>query len=256
MSVTVMIVLPPPVPTCNKLIFESFIFELEKNILRNIIAPLQGKDKSYLDFACGTGRIISFVSENFTFGEYVGIDSSPTMIKTAREKTGPTKVEFISGNVLEDSDFLANNYFDVVSAFRLILNLEPENRYRLLQAIHKTMRSGGVFIVNNHMNRFSVLGMIALSIRKILHFPLKNDLQARQEGKRRIINTMSEREVRKLLKDTGFEVIGVRRFILFPGHKNCLALPRRVLFFVELLLSKIPLLNLFGKDQIYVCFKK
>ena len=236
--------------------FEVSIFGLEKYFLGKIFSGIQGKNKSYLDFACGTGRILAFVNECFTFSEYVGCDSSPAMIEVAKNKAVKGNVRFVVGDLSDNPNLLPQEHFDVVTAFRLIVNLESEFRTPLLKRLGYSIKPGGTLIINNHMNRYSFLGIAALFMHRVLGFPLKSDLRAFEEGRRRIINTMSEREARYVLKNAGFEIVGIVRFTFVPGHKNVILLPQRMLARLELLLSKIPLLNFFCKDQIYVCVKK
>ena len=236
--------------------FEVSIFGLEKYFLGKIFSGIQGKNKSYLDFACGTGRILAFVNECFTFGEYVGCDSSPAMIDVAKEKIARGNVRFVVGDLSSNPNILPKDHFDVVTAFRLILNLEPEFRIPLLKLLGRSIKPCGTLIINNHMNRYSLLGITALFMHRVLGFPLKSNLRALGEGRRRIINTMSEREARHVLKNAGFEIVKIIRFTFVPGHKNVILVPQRIFVRLELLLSKIPLLNFFCKDQIYVCVKK
>ena len=42
------------------------IWEIEKDILRSIIFDRQIKRNKYLDFACGTGRLLSFLEKYLT----------------------------------------------------------------------------------------------------------------------------------------------------------------------------------------------
>lgn len=233
--------------------FELQIFELEKFFLKKIINEFSLSNASYLDFACGTGRIIGYLSQLFSFKEQTGLDLSPNMINGAR-KTYPN-VNFVVGNILE-KDQVLDNHYDFITAFRLVLNLEEKNRKILLRAISKKLKKGGIFIVNNHMNRHSLMGLIAFTLRKLFKFAPKNDLEAKKKGKRTIINTMSSSEMNVLLKESGFEIKKVYRFALLPGYKKFICLPKSVLYYLELFLSNVPLLNLLSKDQIYVCVKK
>ncbi|MFA5075827.1 MAG: class I SAM-dependent methyltransferase [Patescibacteria group bacterium] len=236
--------------------FENFIFDLEKYFLVKIFNDLQNQDKNYLDFACGTGRIIRFISQNFRFRSYIGYDLSPQMVEEAQKSIKSAEVKFIVGDITKNGGSLPDDYFELVTAFRLILNLEPNNRLNILRALHNKLSSDGYLVVNNHMNRYSLMGVIAWLLHQVMRWPLKNDLAALRLGRRRIISTMSQCEVRKLLDETGFKIIKIYHFTFFPGYKNFVILPPRILFYVELFISSLPLVNYFTKDQIYVCVKK
>jgi hypothetical protein len=100
------------------------------------------------------------------------------------------------------------------------------------------------------MNRYSILGLIALLAHKVLRVPKKPLVPP---GRRGIISTMSEREMRQTLAAAGLQVHELRRIFLLPGHKSLLLLPTRWLVPLETFLSRVPLLNRFSKNQIYVC---
>lgn len=232
--------------------FENFIFELEKHFLREIFSGFSSGDKNYMDFACGTGRIIKFIAQNFKFKNYLGIDISPEMIERAKKDINNPKVELRAVDILEKEEVLNIPKADVVTSFRLVLNMEPRLRNVILKGLRELMTDDSFLIINNHMNRYSVLGVIAYFCHHFLGMPLKG---RNKPDQRSIINTMSYAEMRKLLEDCGFKIVKVYRFCLLPGHKRFLILPQRFLFPLEKFLSRIPIMNLFSKDQIYVCEK-
>ncbi len=225
--------------------------EVERHFLREIHEKYfaNKKDIKYLDFAIGTGRVASFFYDRVN--QVVGLDTSTSMLEVAKGKM--PNGEFITGNIAEDSSLLGGRKFDLITAFRLFLNLESENRTVLLGEITKNLNEDGLFVFNNHMNRYSFMGMTAFILHHIFRMPLKTEAK---KGKRGIINTMSEFEVRKMLSSKGMEIVKVYRYSFLPAYKGFLPLPKSIYKGTELLLSKIPLLNLFTKDQIYVCKKK
>jgi ubiquinone/menaquinone biosynthesis C-methylase UbiE len=225
--------------------FESMIWEVEKKLLRKIIKKKQ-KKQIYMDFACGTGRVINFIGKNFK--NSIGVDTAKGMIKIAEDKN-KSNSEFICGNIIEDKDLLKNKRFDVITSFRLFLNIEDKNRELILKELYKYLNDDGILVINNHVNRYSIIGF---------QFWIRNLIKPRhlRNNKNRIINTASEYEFRKLLNNSGFKVKKVYRFILLPGRKKVILLPKKYLIKFEYMISSIPLLNLFAKDQIYVCNKK
>ena len=227
--------------------FELIIWDIEKYYLKKILNTVPEKEIRYMDFACGTGRVISYL------GQYIedrtGIDTSECMLQLAQEKIS---ARYVNGNIVEDETLLGGETFNLITAFRLFLNIENKNRYLILKALRNYLTDDGYLIVNNHMNRYSILGMMAFSLKSLRILPLRADAKTRQRG---IINTMSELEFRKVLTASGYEVTRVYRFVLFPGHNSLVILPHRTLVRMEIRLSRIPLLNLMCKDQIYVCRK-
>jgi 2-polyprenyl-3-methyl-5-hydroxy-6-metoxy-1,4-benzoquinol methylase len=178
----------------------------------------------------------------------VGVDTSPAQLAVARQKVPHT--EFILGNLVVNPDLLGSRRFDLITSFRLLLNLEPENRIPILRALRERLTPDGYLIVDNHMNRYSVLGLMAVFARKVLRVPKKTQLPA---GRRGIASTMSETEMRHALAEAGLSVEEVHRIFVLPGHNSLLLLPPRCLVPVEAFFSRLPLIRRLSKNQIYVC---
>ncbi len=228
--------------------FELAIFQLEESILRNLFRRLYSanRDTAYLDYACGTGRIIAVFKDLIRIK--VGVDTSPGQLAIAQKKV--SDAEFIEGNVVTDPELLGGRRFDMITSFRLLLNLEPENRGPILRALRELLMDDGYLIVDNHMNRYSVLGVTALFAHRVLGVPKKPLVPP---GRRGIISTMSELEMRQELAEAGLEVVEIHRLFVLPGHGRLQLLPTRWLVPLEALLSRIPGLRLISKNQIYVC---
>jgi 2-polyprenyl-3-methyl-5-hydroxy-6-metoxy-1,4-benzoquinol methylase len=154
------------------------------------------------------------------------------------------------GNIVSDAGLLGHRRFDLITSFRLLLNLEPENRIPILVALRQHLTAEGHLVIDNHMNRWSILGLAALFAHKILGIPRKPNVPP---GCRGIISTMSERELRRTVAQAGLEVEEVHRLFVLPGWSGFQLLPTRWLVPVEAFLSRIPLVNRLSKNQIYVC---
>jgi ubiquinone/menaquinone biosynthesis C-methylase UbiE len=228
--------------------FELAILKLENAILLDLFQRLRSSDPNtlYLDFACGTGRIISVFKD--LIRTKVGVDTSKGQLAVAQKKV--PDAEFILGNVVTAPALLGGRRFHFVTSFRLLLNLEPENRVPILRALRNLLHPGGYLIIDNHMNRYSVLGLTALFAHKVLRMPKKPRVPA---GRRGIISTMSEMEMRSALAEAGLQVQEVHRLFVLPGHGPLQVLPTRWLVPVEAFLSRVPLVNRLSKNQIYVC---
>ena len=115
----------------------------------------------YLDFACGTGRILA-VGAAF-FDEAVGIDVSEAMTTVARTKTPGAHI--LEADVLTQPVDVGT--FDVVTLFRFLLRAGML-RDDVLQWLRGVIREDGYLIVNNHRNAHSVRGM-AFRIGHTIH---------------------------------------------------------------------------------------
>jgi SAM-dependent methyltransferase len=228
--------------------FELAIFRLEHIILLNLFRQLRSSDPNtaYLDFACGTGRIIDVFRD--LIRTKVGVDTSAGQLAAARAKV--PDAELVHGNVVTEPGLLGGRKFDLITSVRLLLNLEPENRVPILRALRELLTTDGYLVVDNHMNRHSILGLTALFAHKVLRVPKKPLVPP---GRRGIISTMSESEMREALTAAGLQVEEIHRIFVLPGHKNLQLLPTRWLVPVEAFLSRIPVANRVSKNQIYVC---
>jgi SAM-dependent methyltransferase len=108
--------------------------KIEKPLLESILHPLGGRERTSLDFACGTGRITRVTA--MFFGTVVGIDVSEAMLMCAPV---PENVTLYCIDITKVS--LAET-FDVVTAFRFFLNAEDSLRREALRAIYRRLRGG------------------------------------------------------------------------------------------------------------------
>jgi SAM-dependent methyltransferase len=228
--------------------FELAIFQVEHIVLLDLFRRLRSSDPGtrYLDFACGTGRILAIFKDRIQ--SKVGVDTSPGQLELARQKA--PDAELFCGNLVTSPELLGGRRFDLITCFRLLLNLEPENRVPILRALRDHLAPKGYLVVDNHMNRYSILGVIALFAHRVLRVAKKPLVPP---GRRGIISTMSEGEMRRSLAAAGLQVHEIHRIFVLPGHKSLLLLPTRWLVALETFLSRVPLLNRFSKNQIYVC---
>ena len=124
--------------------------QLLADIFRNAIPP---GACSAADFACGTGRILEFLSRYYP--SPMGIDISPDMLALARARC--PRATLILGDVTTTHS-LASGPFDLITAFRFFLNAEPSLRSQVLAWMEKSLRPGGVVVANFHLNPASLRG--------------------------------------------------------------------------------------------------
>lgn len=168
--------------------WDSFIWELQREVLLGVAGELRaalGRPLRYLDFACGSGRVLCTLEP---FAERsVGIDISDDMLAAARKK--------VRQATLVRGDFVANpklveGTFDLITSFRFFLNTEPEMRRAVLARLAERLDGPRARLVFNvHGNSTSVLGL-----RGLVPFA---------GGK---ANTMAVPEMRQLIDDAGLEI--------------------------------------------------
>jgi SAM-dependent methyltransferase len=133
--------------------------EIEQPIIESVLRPMGGRDRTCLDFACGTGRITN-VDAQF-FGKVVGVDVSETMLAAAR----------VPGNVcLRKIDLTVQSLeetFDVITAFRFFLHAKDRLRRETLKALHAHLNADGRLVCNIHMNATSPAGLASRIVNTI-----------------------------------------------------------------------------------------
>lgn len=179
--------------------YSAFAWFLQRPYLIRIFKGLTRPDRKlkYLDFACGTGRIISAV-EHLT-DRAVGLDISPQMLSYAKSKVSKSVLK--CGDILEDPDIVDSDY-DVITAFRFFLNTEPEMRVRVMQSLAGRLSDGDSrLIFNIHGNAWSADAL------KSLYQQLRGWGAA---------NTMTYPDVKRLVEAAGLRIVAMYGFGLWP----------------------------------------
>jgi SAM-dependent methyltransferase/cytidylate kinase len=181
--------------------YDTFVWELYKPYLIRIVQGLaaQHEHMTYLDFACGTGRIISTLEGIPAVS--VGLDISPQMVEYARTKV--SRSDLRCGDILADPAIIDSN-FDLITAFRFFLNTEPEMRALVMNSLARHLANeDSRLIFNIHLNRWSADGLKSLYTR------------LRGWGPR---TTMTYPMVRRLVEDAGLEIERWYGFALWPNR--------------------------------------
>ena len=138
---------------------------IERNILLGAVARHfpEGRPR-HLDFACGTGRIIGYVQGAVRHS--TGIDISKSMVDIAELKN--FQADYIVGD-FSDLNKLTSKFedqkYDLITAFRFFTNAEKELRESSLDNIQLLLNTGGIIMINNHLNSDSLLSRLL----RILH---------------------------------------------------------------------------------------
>ncbi len=128
--------------------FDSYMVSHESEILARVVQSIfPDKVPRYLDFACGTGRILSTV-EPYT-EESFGVDVSESMVSEAKNKC--KKTVFHIADITSTPTPTIDN-IDLATAFRFFGNAEQQLRVSVLDALSGIVRPGGYLITNNHRN--------------------------------------------------------------------------------------------------------
>lgn len=177
---------------------DTTIWALQQPLLRAQISGILATRPSAraLDFACGTGRILSELVRLVPVVE--GTDISPAMAERARSRCPSTP---ISVGDIRHEGLLMHDSYDLVTAFRFVLNARETARRTVLSRLHALLEPrSGWLILNNHGNSMS-LRHLALRAR-----PREADPQ----------NELSDAQMRTLLGESGFRVTSAHGFGILP----------------------------------------
>jgi len=135
----------------------SYMARREAAILDAIVSAHfpANKQARYLDFACGSGRVLSQLAGHFS--ETVAVDVSDSMVQAARQKTEALDltIDFHLQDITQDP--LAQEPFDLVTAFRFFGNAQHPLRRDVLSALRPLVKPDGMLVINNHRNPKSLL---------------------------------------------------------------------------------------------------
>jgi SAM-dependent methyltransferase len=190
--------------------YSSCIWRLQQPVLARILkefrATRPGQSVRLLDFACGTGRILSFVEGLVESAS--GVDISAEMAELARRKC--QKAEVRVGDILSQPELLAPPY-DAITSFRFLLNVEHELRVKALRRLREVICTpGGLLVVNVHGNSRSLRHPAIWWKRR------RQKQSVPTTGGPIMLNEMSPVEARTLLADCGFEVVQMLGFGILP----------------------------------------
>ena len=216
----------------------SMVWRLERRLLRRIVREhFPAGIPTYLDFACGTGRILELLSTSAASS--TGVDLSRSMLQVARDTL--TDVEFIEADITRD-DRLGRRKFDLVTAFRFFPNAEPQLRRDALSAITLHLKPEGILVFNNHKNRGSLTRRIVDARGRIG----RNRSSGATWG-------MSRQEAYELVESAGLKVEREYPIAVLPLGDRHMLRPTGLVEMVEFILTRIGLFASLAKNIIYVC---
>ena len=225
----------------EKLPYRKMIWGWEKDVLREVVSWIR-REKEYirhLDFACGTGRILSFLEDYVD--DTAGVDVSPSMLDVAAQNVKRSTL------ILADATrepILEENSLDLVTAFRFFLNAQPGLREEALKAIHRMLKDDGYLIFNIHMNR----GCLLERMLRIYY--------AIRKSRKKQVNSVSIEEVRSLLARTNFDIVELHHYGVLPIYYESYRFLIGLIDVLERKLSRLPFLKSYSRYVVYICRKR
>ncbi|MDD4352179.1 MAG: class I SAM-dependent methyltransferase [Candidatus Gracilibacteria bacterium] len=218
--------------------YGDILWRIERERLKLLIDEFRGSHAivDYLDFAAGTGRIISFV-ENLV-DTAVGIEISEAMTKRASHSVKSARI--ISCDITAPCTPLEGKY-DFITAFRFLLNAEPSLRLAALKALAARLRDDSSWLVfNNHGYTLSY---------RLLAYPF---YKIRSLGKEILkANYLTHREVFQIADEAGLRIDRIFGYGVFSGKVVCM-LPSDKAVRLEKFAAQNTALSKLGALQMYV----
>lgn len=216
--------------------YRKYIWDIEKVILVDIIRKYKNDGTSnHLDFACGTGRVLTFL-ENYCTNS-TGVDISDSMLEIAESEAVNAKL--ISGDITK-SDLLANQTYDLISAFRFFLRAQPSLKNDAMAKLVSHLDNDGYLVFNIHNNKSS----ISNNISKLYTLVRYGRVIARDE--------MSHRDVRSLVHQHGLSIVDSYAYGTYPVFREDQFFPEKITRFVDKYFKN----KYLSTYVIYVCQKK
>ena len=180
------------------------MWRLQQPFLSSLLADERRRrgPVALLDFACGTGRVLSFCEP--LVDSSVGVDISPAMVRAAKERCARSEV--MEGDLIAGID-LPRSAFDVITAFRFFLNTEPDVRRRALSALRDRLDDDGLLIANVHGSTRSVRHL-TLAYRRLR-------TRAAPAGDA-LLNELNPAEFRRSCEAAGLRIVAEKGFGVLP----------------------------------------
>ncbi len=219
--------------------YPALLWELEQEFLRNIVADLRQdvEEMHYLDFACGSGRVLAFMEP--LVDHATGVEVAQPMLDRAAKKVASAKL--VHADIIADPASLRGK-FDLITAFRFVLNAEPVLRRSALERLAELLRDErSVLVFNNHINLWSY---------KLATWPS----QRMTPPSRRPPcsgNFLTTRSVRRLASECGL-IIDAVNGCGFLSRRALRLIPYERLEAIERRISRAQLLQPLGVNQIYI----
>jgi predicted TPR repeat methyltransferase len=180
--------------------YRKYIWETEKRILNELLARYFDKRiENYLDFACGTGRILTHIEPHAR--QSVGLDLSDSMLEVAAQ--GVSTSSLLKGDITSEP-LLQDERFDLITAFRFFLNAQPQLRDEVMRELAARLADTGYLVFNIHNNTYSLTNAISVLYTAVRY------------RKRAEFNQMSVAEVRALTAKHGLNIVQIVPYATYP----------------------------------------
>ncbi len=215
--------------------YRSMMWRLEQKVLDALLDKyLLSAKPVAMDFACGTGRVLQFISKRVDF--VVGIDVAGSMLKVAAESL-PINAELINNDITLNSNVFEGKIFDVITAFRFFPNAEDSLRDQAMQKLAEHLKPKGIMIFNNHQNASSPVRSAGAFL----------GMAKAKNMKRNEVYALANRNSLEIIEEIGLGVL--------PFYERFMPISSGLVETIEWRLGKLKLSKWLGRNVIYVAHK-
>lgn len=121
--------------------------------LHHLMKGRRVADTRMIDLACGTGRFLTFVKDNYPRLPVTALDLSPAYIEQARDTLKPWRrsTQFVAAPA--EATGLADASFDVATCVYLFHELPRKVRRQVAAEIHRILKPGGTVLFVDSIQR-------------------------------------------------------------------------------------------------------
>lgn len=217
-------------------LYDDLLWQEEKKILAGEVKSLQKNigEINYLDFACGTGRIIGFLEDKVS--NATGIDPARSMLDIAARKI--KKGELVEADITAQ-DILGGFKYNLITAFRFFLNAQPKLRALAFDVLAtKLCDKNSLLIFNIHGN------LTSYRLLTKFWYALRG----------RHLNAMTIWQARALINAHGLSVVRWYGIGILPKTFYRFV-PASLIVPIDRVLEKVPGARYIAYDLIFICKK-
>lgn len=210
--------------------FRRITWQWEQQLLQELAAALPQR-RAYLDFACGTGRVLALLEPRFE--RAFGVDVSPSMLAEAQKHCRSPLLQL---DLTQAEPQLPA--FDLITAFRFFPNAEPALRLAAMRALARRLAPGGRLLFNNHQVDGSLTGRL------------------RRLRRGAMLPWMPASDAERLCAEAGLRIAARHHFGVLPGTEHRTLLPAALQYRLERLLLRGAWLAPLATNHVYVCERR
>ncbi len=212
--------------------YRTLMWEMEQRVFDRILEDFYSASApDHLDFACGSGRILGYLSDRVASS--TGVDVAASMLAVARANIPDATL--VECDLTRDDPF-EGRAFGLITAFRFFPNAQPALRRDAMAALVRHLAPDGLLVFNNHVNAASLVKRIT-----------------RLCGRKR--PSMTVGEVRRLVDGAGLEIVKAYPLGFLPMTEKWMLRPLRLAKAIETTASRLLPGSNIALNNIYVCRK-